>query len=83
MNLLKTPRIKDLAYRKSFRGQPCEASRNGIDLCGLRSVETVVGAHIRVGNIPGWGKSLRMILFWHFVMIVTVMKAIIQGPNGI
>ena len=57
MNLLKTPRIKDLAYRKSFRGQPCEASRNGIDLCGLRSVETVVGAHIRVGEYSGMGQK--------------------------
>lgn len=47
-------RIKDDAYRKSFKGIPCEASRNGIDLCGERAIETVVGAHINDEEYSGW-----------------------------
>ncbi len=57
MSFFKAPKIKDLAYRKSFKGRECIASRNGIDLCGLRSVETVVGAHINDEEYSGWGNK--------------------------
>lgn len=49
--------VRDTAYRKSFRGNSCEASRNGIDLCGETSVDTVVGAHIRTGECSGFGNK--------------------------
>jgi len=45
--------VRDRPYLNSFRGNPCEASRNGIDLCGELSVDTVVGAHINDEEYSG------------------------------
>jgi len=50
-------RIVDHEYRKSFKGVPCEASRNDIDLCGERAIETVVGAHINDEEYSGTGQK--------------------------
>lgn len=42
-------RTVDTAYRQSFKERVCEASDNGIDLCGL----PCVGAHVRAGEYAG------------------------------
>lgn len=53
----KVKPIRDKAYRRSFRDNPCCASRDGINLCGERALDTVVGAHIRTGEHAGIGNK--------------------------
>lgn len=38
-------------YRQSFKDRTCEASRDGINLCG----RPAIGAHVRVGEYAGTG----------------------------
>lgn len=45
------PKIVDPAYRDSYRHRTCQASRNGVDLCGNPSI----GAHVRTGECAGAG----------------------------
>ena len=57
-------RLVDEKYRKSFQGDSCEASRNGIDLCGERAADTVVGAHINDEEYSGGGQKADDDLLW-------------------
>jgi len=57
-------KVEDAGYRRSFKGNPCHASRNGIDLCGELEVETVVGAHINDEEHSGTARKCDDDLIW-------------------
>ncbi len=53
LEISEPERIVDHEYRQSYRDRTCEASDNGIDLCG----KPCIGAHIRAGEYSGGGQK--------------------------
>ena len=53
MLIPKKKRIVDEAYRKSFKDSVCQASRDGINICG----QPAIGAHINTEEYAGIGQK--------------------------